>query len=145
MYISDILEQKGTAVTTIVQTESIADAAKILREKKFGSLVVRDRQGRLAGIITERDIIRGIAEKGATALTYVVEDLMSSDLKTCKPTDLVRDVMDMMAKRRIRHVPVVDAEGNLKGIISSTDIVKFRLTERASEVNVLKDITRYKV
>jgi len=145
MYISDILEQKGHGVTTIVQTESIHDAAKILRERKFGSLVVRDQHGKLAGIITERDIIRGIAEKGATALSYRVEDLMSTDLRVCKATDLVKDVMDMMSKRRIRHVPVVDDEGNLRGIISSTDIVKFRLDERASEVNVLRDISRRKM
>jgi len=141
MYISDIIETKGAAVTTIVETETIQAAAKILREKRFGSLVVRDRHGKLAGIITERDLIRGVADKGAAALNYRVEDLMTRDVKTCKPTDLVKDVMEMMASRKIRHVPVV-VSGELVGIISSTDIVKFRLSERASEVAVLRDLSR---
>jgi CBS domain-containing protein len=141
MYISDILGAKGAAVITIVATETIQAAAKILREKRFGSLVVRDRHGKLAGIITERDIIRGVADKGALALSLRVEDLMTREIKTCKPTDLLKDVMEMMSTRKIRHVPVID-NGELAGIISSTDIVKFRLTERASEVAVLRDLSR---
>ena len=144
MNISELLDAKGHAVTTIVQTESIHDAAKVLREKKFGSLIVRDQQGRLAGIITERDVIRGLADKGAVVLTYRVEDLMTSEVKVCRPYDRVKEVMDMMSLRKIRHVPVLDDNDELCGIISSTDIVKYRLSERASEVSVLQDISRVK-
>ncbi len=141
MIISDILEMKGHGAITIVETESIQAAAKILREKKFGSLVVRNRQGKLAGIITERDIIRGLADKGPLALSFKVEDMMTRDVRTCKPGDQLKDVMEMMSIRKIRHVPVL-AKGELVGIISSTDVVKYRLTERSSEVNVLRDLTR---
>ncbi|MBI1207721.1 MAG: CBS domain-containing protein [Azospirillum sp.] len=144
MQIQDILSAKGSAVITIVETETIQAASKILREKKFGSLMVRNRHGKLCGIITERDIIRGVADKGAAALAYRVEDLMTREVKTCRPEDLVKDVMEMMSLRKIRHVPVLDAKGELAGIISSTDIVKYRLSERAAEINVLKDLNRAK-
>jgi CBS domain-containing protein len=141
MLVAEILRAKGAGVVTIVQTETIEAAAKVLREKRFGSLVVRDRTGKIAGIITERDIIRGIAEKGTASLSYKVDDLMTREVKTCKPADSIKDVMQLMAVRRVRHVPVVD-NGELVGLISSTDVVKFRLEERASEVAVLRDISR---
>jgi len=141
MYVAEILRAKGAGAITIVQTESVEAAAKILREKKFGSLVVRDRSGKLAGIITERDIIRGIADRGASSLSFKVEDLMTREVKTCKSTDSIKDVMQLMAQRRVRHVPVVE-NGELLGMISSTDVVKFRLEEKASEVAVLRDLSR---
>ena len=141
MYVAEILRAKGAGVITIVQTETIEAAAKVLREKKFGSLAVRDRSGKLAGIITERDIIRGIADKGASSLGYRVEDLMTREVKVCKTTDSLKDVMRLMAQRRIRHIPVVE-NGELLGMISSTDVVKYRLEEQASELAVLRDVTR---
>lgn len=141
MYVAEILRAKGAGAITIVQTETVEAAAKILREKKFGSLVVRDRSGKLAGIITERDIIRGIADRGAASLSYKVEDLMTREVKTCKSTDSIKQVMELMAQRRVRHVPVVE-NGELLGMISSTDVVKFRLEEKASEVAVLRDLSR---
>ncbi len=141
MNVAEILRAKGAGVITIVQTESIESAAKVLKEKKFGSLAVRDRSGKLAGIITERDIIRGIADRGAVCLSYKVEDMMTREVKTCRTTDSLKDVMQLMAKRRVRHVPVVE-NGELLGIISSTDVVKYRLVEQASEMAVLRDVTR---
>lgn len=144
MYISTILQNKG-GVITIVQTESVQTAAKVLREKRFGSLMVRDKSGKVAGIITERDIIRGIADRGAAVLSFKVEDLMTKEIWSCKPTDLIKDVMQQMTVRRIRHVPVLDDGAQLVGMISSTDIVKYRLTERADEVAVLRDLNRARV
>ncbi|MEI6557325.1 MAG: CBS domain-containing protein [Rhodospirillaceae bacterium] len=141
MYVAEILRAKGAEVVTIVQTETVEAAAKVLREKKFGSLVVRDRSGKLAGIVTERDIIRAVAEKGAAGLTYKVEDFMTREVRTCKTTATIKDVMELMALRRVRHVPVVES-GELLGMVSSTDIVKYRLEERAAEVAVLRDVTR---
>lgn len=141
MYVAEILRAKGAGAITIVQTETIEAAAKILREKKFGSLVVRDRSGKLAGIITERDIIRGIADKGASILSYKVEDLMTREVKICRSTDSIKDIMQLMSQRRVRHVPVVE-NGELLGMISSTDIVRFRLEEKAAEVAVLRDLSK---
>lgn len=141
MYVAEILRAKGADVVTIVQTETIETAAKVLREKKFGSLTVRDRSGKLAGIITERDIIRAVADKGASGLTYKVEDFMTREVRTCKTTASIKDVMELMALRRIRHVPVVE-NGELLGMISSNDVVKYRLEERSAEVAVMRDVTR---
>jgi CBS domain-containing protein len=141
MNVAEILRAKGAGVITIVQTESIESAAKVLKEKKFGSLAVRDRSGKLAGIITERDIIRGIADRGAACLAYKVEDMMTREVKTCKTSDSLKDVMLLMARRRVRHVPVVE-NGELLGIISSTDVVKYRLEEQAGELAILRDVTR---
>lgn len=139
MYVAEILRAKGAGVVTIVQTETIEAAAKILREKKFGSLVVRDKSGKVAGIITERDIIRGLADKGPGILTYKVQDMMTREVKVCKPTDTIKDVMQLMAQRRVRHVPVMDKD-LLCGLISSTDVVQFRLEEKAGEAAVLRDL-----
>ena len=141
MNVADVLRAKGAEVVTIVLTETIETAAKVLREKRFGSLTVRDRSGKLAGIITERDIIRAVAEKGVNGLTYKVEDFMTREVRTCKSSATIKDVMELMAQRRIRHVPVVES-GELLGMISSNDVVKYRLEERASEVAVLRDLTR---
>jgi len=139
MNVAEILRAKGAGVITIVQTETIETAAKVLKEKKFGSLAVRDRSGKLAGIITERDIIRGIADRGVASLSYKVEDMMTREVKTCKTTDSLKDVIRLMAMRRVRHVPVVE-NGELLGI--STDVVRFRLEEQASDLAVLRDVTR---
>ncbi|CAK0772208.1 Inosine-5-monophosphate dehydrogenase [Azospirillaceae bacterium] len=144
MLIAEILRAKGAGVITVVQTETVHAAAKLLREKRFGSLVVVDQHNKLIGIITERDIVRIVADKGATALLLKVEDIMTHEVKTCSPKDMLKEVMQLMTLRRVRHVPVVD-NGELVGIISSTDVVKYRLNERASEVNVLRDLTRAKV
>jgi len=141
MNVAEILRAKGAGVITIVHTETIETAAKVLKEKKFGSLAVRDRSGKLAGIITERDIIRGIADRGVASLSYKVEDMMTREVKTCKTTDSLKDVIRLMAMRRVRHVPVVE-NGELLGIISSTDVVRFRLEEQASDLAVLRDVTR---
>ena len=141
MYVAEILRAKGAEVVTIVQTETIEAAAKVLREKKFGSLVVRDRSGKLAGIITERDIIRAVADKGTSGLTYKVEDFMTREVRTCKTTASIKDLMELMALRRVRHVPVLE-NGELLGMVSSTDVVKYRLEERSVEVAVLRDVTR---
>ncbi len=141
MNVAEILRAKGAEVITIVQTETIEAAAKVLRQRKFGSLVVRDRSGKLAGIITERDIIRAVADKGASALSHFVEDFMTREVKTCKTTAGIKEVMELMSLRRVRHVPVVE-NGELLGMVSSTDVVKFRLEERATEVSVLRDVAR---
>lgn len=142
MYISDILRVKGSAVVTIIETESIEQAVKRLRMKQFGSLVVCDQHGKLSGIITERDIIRALADKGMSIYSYRVEDCMTFDVVTCSPNDTLQEVMEIMSLRRLRHVPILDENEELCGIISSTDIVKFRLQQYSEEMKVIKDITR---
>lgn len=143
MKIADILRQKGSSLITILPTDSIAVAARTLAENRVGALVVRDRRGQLAGILSERDIVRALAGHGAKVLEMRVADLMTREVITCRPSDPVRDIMARMTLRRIRHVPVVE-EGLLVGIVSIGDVLKSRLEEKSQEVAVLRDINLVK-
>ncbi|WP_448207381.1 CBS domain-containing protein [Azospirillum sp. sgz302134] len=138
--VAEVLNRKGHTVASILPSETVMHAARMLTEKRIGALVVRDRRGRLAGILSERDIVRAVAAHGAEALDHTVEDLMTKEVKTCRPMDTVKDVMHMMTLRRHRHVPVCDDGGDLVGVVSIGDAVKARLDEQAHEVAVLKDL-----
>lgn len=143
MNIADVLRHKGSTVVTILPTDSVEAAAQSLASKRIGAVVVRDRRGKLVGILSERDIVRGVADKSASALNLKVQDLMTAEVKTCKPADSIKDVMSLMTLRRIRHVPVMDGE-DLVGLVSIGDVVKSRLDEQAQEVAVLRDISLVK-
>lgn len=139
--VSDLLKHKGHTIVSIVPSETLESAARLLTEKRIGAVVVLDRRGKLCGILSERDIVRAIADKGlAAALALRVEDMMTKEVRTCQPSDPVKDLMKMMTLRRHRHVPVVDASGELVGVVSIGDAVKARLDEQASEVAVLRDL-----
>lgn len=143
MNIADILRNKGNAVVTIQPTETVQAVAELLASKRIGAVLVRDRRGKVVGILSERDIVRGVADRKGDALDVQVQDLMTSDVKTCKPTDTTKEVMQVMTMRRIRHLPVMDGE-ELIGLVSIGDIVKARLDEQAQEVAVLRDISLVK-
>jgi CBS domain-containing protein len=139
--VSDLLKHKGHAIVSIVPSETLESAARLLTEKRIGAVVVLDRRGKLCGILSERDIVRAIADKGlAAALAMRVEDMMTKEVRTCQPSEPVKDLMKMMTLRRHRHVPVVDPSGELVGVVSIGDAVKARLDEQASEVAVLRDL-----
>jgi len=139
--IADVLNRKGRAVVSILPSETIETAARMLTDKRIGAVVVRDRRGKLIGILSERDIVRAVAHRGADALEEKVEDMMTKAVKTCRPSDSVKDLMQMMTQRRHRHVPVCDDAGDLVGVVSIGDAVKARLDEQAHEVAVLRDLT----
>ncbi len=138
--VAEVLKRKGHTVASILPSETIRTAARALTERRIGALVVCDRRGRLAGILSERDIVRAVAMNGADALDFPVEDLMTRQVKTCRPEDTIKDLMRMMTLRRHRHVPVCNEAGDLAGVISIGDAVKARLDEQAHEVAVLKDL-----
>jgi CBS domain-containing protein len=139
--VSDLLKHKGHTIVSIVPSETLESAARLLTEKRIGAVVVLDRRGKLCGILSERDIVRAIADRGLTAaLAMRVEDMMTKEVRTCQPSEPVKDLMKMMTLRRHRHVPVVDASGELVGVVSIGDAVKARLDEQASEVAVLRDL-----
>jgi CBS domain-containing protein len=139
--VTDLLNHKGRTIISILPMETLESAARLMTEKRIGSVVVRDRRGKLVGILSERDIVRAIANHGNAALAERVEDLMTKEVRTCLPTDAVKDIMKMMTLRRHRHVPVVDDSGELVGVVSIGDAVKARLDEQASEVAVLRDLS----
>lgn len=139
MNVQSILSKKGSEVVTIAPAATLAEATELLREKGFGALVVSADGSSIDGIVSERDIVRALAADGAATLERTVASCMSSEVFTCQPSDSIDVLMSMMTDRRIRHLPTVDAAGNLTGMISIGDVVKFRLGELERENDQLHD------
>ena len=139
MSVETILKTKGNLVFTIRPEHSVADAAALLTTKKVGVAVVCDAKGKLQGVLSERDIVKGLSQYGKAALEMAVRNVMSSPVVTCSPSDSVKAIMSVMTERRIRHLPVVDKD-ELLGIVSIGDAVNFRLHEAQLEMGVLRDV-----
>lgn len=127
MNVQSILGTKGTDVHTVKSTVSLANVASLMRDHRIGSLVVSEDGQHIDGIVSERDIVRALANHGASALGRPVSTAMSVDVVTCAAGDAVESLMRSMTDRRIRHLPVVDADGVLGGVVSIGDVVKSRL------------------
>jgi CBS domain-containing protein len=131
--VQSILGTKGSAVVTITDGVSLADAAMTLRDNGIGALVVSNDGQHIDGIVSERDVVRALANHGASALGRPVSSVMSTDVVTCRRGDAVESLMLSMTERRIRHLPVVDDDGVLGGVISIGDVVKARLRQLETE------------
>lgn len=127
MNISDILRFKGGDVWTIAPTDSVTALLSALAEHNVGALVVADGSGVL-GIVSERDVVRRIAERGAALLDSPVEQIMTSIVVSCTSKDTVDGVGELMTQRRVRHMPVID-DGSLVGIVSIGDVVSSRIRQ----------------
>ena len=138
MSVKRILEAKKIKLISCRPRDTIETVAEILTVNKIGALPVRDGEGKLIGIISERDIVRGFAEKGRAIGDSRVENLMTRDVAVCRPTDTLKTAMATMSRRHIRHLPVVE-NGTLIGIISQRDVMAIRLEEAELETNVLRD------
>jgi CBS domain-containing protein len=138
MTVKAILSRKGRDVVTIEPTATLAQAAKLLAERRIGAVLVLGADGRVAGILSERDIVRALAERGGAGLDERVEGVMTRKVFTCSESDTVAHIMEQMTAGKFRHVPVVD-EGRLVGIISIGDVVNHRLHEIESESNALRE------
>ena len=141
MLISEVLRTKGHNVVKIRAADSIKLAVRMLAEHRIGSLVVEDQTAKLGGIFSERDFINAIARDGAAVLGLNVQELMTKRIISCRSTDRVDTVLAIMTNVRIRHLPVID-DGELKGLVSIGDLVKYRLDEKELEASVLLDISR---
>jgi len=135
--VSAVLERKGRQVVTVSPNDSVATLVKVLTRNRIGAAPVVDQAGRLTGIISERDVIRGIAEHGEAAITLPVGRLMTTDVRTCAPEDAIVELMETMTLQRFRHLPVM-RNGALDGIVSIGDVVKQRLKEAQSELDELR-------
>mmetsp|Transcript_24093 Transcript_24093/g.33843 ORF Transcript_24093/g.33843 Transcript_24093/m.33843 type:complete len:143 (-) Transcript_24093:47-475(-) len=135
MLVQDILKTKGGEVHTIGPDETVSEAARQLTERRIGSVVVQDGD-RLAGILSERDIVRAVAARGGACLEERVSALMTTSVVTCTRDQTIADVMEMMTSGRFRHVPVIE-DAKLVGVISIGDVVKHRLDETQEEVRQL--------
>lgn len=139
MTVAAILKKKGPAVKTILATETIWALAQRLRTENVGAMVVvRDRSEEIEGIVSERDIARGLAEHGSTLPGMPVSSIMTRGVITCLSTDTLASVARTMTQRRIRHLPVTE-NGKLHGLVSIGDVLSLRLDEMQQEVNVLRD------
>lgn len=140
MRIAEVLHHKGATVAKIGTGNSVEDAVRTLASQRIGVLAVVDRWGKLAGMLSERDVILGIARLGIEALHCEVLKLMTPDVTTCTPSDRIDEAMAIMTAHRCRHLPVME-NGRLAGLVSIGDLVKAKLLAKEQEANVLRDLT----
>ncbi len=138
MKVADLLKSKGEVVVTISRQATVRDAVEALRRKKIGALVVSEDGRVIEGIVSERDLVHGLARFGSELLDRKVSDIMTTAVMSGSPDESVRHVMWMMTEHRNRHVPIVE-KGTLCGIVSIGDVVKSRLDELEMETAVLRD------
>jgi CBS domain-containing protein len=141
MNVKHILSQKGVDVLTLEPNATLADAMDILAKRRIGALVITGADRRIVGIISERDIVRAIAEHGTGTLQSPVSEMMTRKVVTCGQNETIAEIMGRMTAGKFRHVPVVE-QGRLIGIVSIGDIVKARLEELEQEHDALRDYIR---
>lgn len=137
MLVDNILEAKGTAVHTVRRITRIAEAIALLNEHHIGALVVVDAGGQVAGILSERDIVRQMGTDPTAFLETPVERVMTAKVITCGRKDTVATVMERMTAHRIRHMPIVE-DNMLCGIVSIGDVVKKKIEETEQEASALR-------
>ena len=137
MLLSQILREKGDLVFTASPNETIGAAAALLHTRRVGALILVDEEGAVAGILSERDVVRAVAEFGERALSKPVSICMTSDVIFAQPGETVDSLLGRMTDRRIRHLPVVHEE-RLVGIVSIGDLVKSKIDEIETEAQTLK-------
>ena len=141
MTVKAILSRKGTNVVTADPNASLGEAVKTLAAHRIGAIVVTGADRRIVGILSERDIVRVLAEKGPSALDAPIAEGMTRKVTTCAAGDTVSELMERMTEGKFRHLPVVE-QGRLTGIISIGDIVKSRVHEMEQESAALRDYIR---
>ena len=137
MSVSHILGVKGRSIITATAKETVQSIAQKLAQHRIGAVVVVDDKGAIAGIVSERDIVRALAEHGAKSMAMPVSGIMSKTVRTCKVGDGETELLALMTPHRIRHLPVVEG-GKLAGMISIGDIVKFRIEAIEREAEEMK-------
>lgn len=141
MNVKTILAAKGGDIISIEPTADLAAAAKLLSTHRIGAVVIRGAGGRLAGILSERDIVRAVAEQGADALAVSVGQAMTRNVVTCGENDSIADIMERMTAGKFRHMPVL-RDAQLIGVVSIGDVVKQRVEECERDADALRDYIR---
>jgi CBS domain-containing protein len=137
MLVSQILKTKGDLVFTASPAETLGAICALLHSRRVGAMVVMDGD-QIAGIVSERDIVRALAEEGAPALTKPISSCMTRDVVFADPGETVDSLLTRMTDRRVRHLPVCGEHGRLVGIVSIGDLVKWKITEVEAEAEGLK-------
>ncbi|APH71949.1 CBS domain-containing protein [Aquibium oceanicum] len=138
MLVKNILAEKGSEVVTIAPDSSLAEAVSLLADKRIGAVVVTKGEGRIAGILSERDIVRMLGAEGPSMLQKPLSSAMTSKVKVCHEDNTINQVMEIMTAGRFRHLPV-ERDGKLVGIISIGDVVKKRIEEVEHEAQEIRN------
>jgi CBS domain-containing protein len=138
MTVKAIMSRKGSNVVTIEPTATLKSAVATLAEHRIGAVIITGADRQVAGILSERDIVRALAQRDHAALEETVGQIMTRKVVTCTESDTVGNIMELMTGGKFRHLPVVD-RGRLVGIISIGDVVKYRLEEMEQESKALRD------
>lgn len=141
MTVTSILSVKGRDVVSIEPTADVDTAAKLLASRKIGALVVLGAESRLVGILSERDIVKALAERGPSALKEPVSQIMTRDVATCAEDESVASLMERMTSGKFRHMPVLKGT-KLAGVVSIGDVVKDRLAMMEQETEAMRDYIR---
>lgn len=140
MTVSAILKEKSRGILTITAASTLGEAVTQLASHRIGAIIVADAAGKVVeGIISERDVVRLISERGTEVLTTPLADVMTRAVVTCSPDDTIPVIMETMTNGRFRHMPVVCKQNGLVGIISIGDVVKFRVEEMERDQAALRD------
>ena len=137
MTVRAALESKGYNIVTVEPTATVGAAVKLLSERRIGAVLIMAGT-QIAGILSERDVVRGLGERGAAILDEKVELVMTRKVVTCRPADTIADIMEKMTDGKFRHLPVVE-DSKLVGLISIGDVVKQRVMEYENEQEALRD------
>ncbi len=138
MTVRSILADKGNTVVTVRSDTPVREAVRRLKAANIGALVVSDDGATVAGILSERDIVRALADHDNDLPNLKVGSLMTREVSTCRPEDRIKDLMGVMTRGRFRHLPVLE-DGRLVGIVSIGDIVKRRVDELENETTHLRE------
>lgn len=142
MPVSTILKAKPTeGIITVTPGTTVGEAAQLLSAKRIGAVIVSPDGATVAGILSERDIVRELGRRGAACLSDPVDALMTREVVSCKPGDRTNDVLHMMTDGRFRHMPVMQGD-QMVGLISIGDVVKARLSELSTEVDALEGMIK---
>lgn len=137
MNVAAILKDKGHDVVTSRIDASLLDIAKLLSEHGIGCVVLVDDEGAIAGIVSERDIVRTLAKSGVEALSAPVSQSMTKNVVTCTDSDTIEYLMSEMTVRRVRHIPVLESK-RISGLVSIGDVVKHRIAETEREAEAMR-------
>jgi len=138
MTVKAILDAKGRQITTIDPTATLETAIGVLAKHRIGALVVLGADQRVIGIVSERDVVRSLAEQGGAAVKKPLSQVMTRKVTTCSEADTVSAIMEQMTAGKFRHIPVLENE-RLVGIVSIGDVVKYRLGEMERDAEALRD------
>jgi CBS domain-containing protein len=141
MTVKEILSRKGTDVVTADPNATLSEAVKLLAARRIGAVVITGADRRIVGILSERDIVRTLAEKGPQALDSPIAEVMTRKVITCSAAETVPEIMERMTEGKFRHVPVIE-QGRLAGIISIGDVVKSRVQQMEQESAALQEYIR---